>query len=279
MKHFEGTKFPSLHENGDFYSRDTHLWATPIFEDKEDLSPFFWFPIPPTTGPFRIDSCYTSMINGGSQQSWHFSAFTNDETHWTTPPSTCWMAILPKKTTSKTKCEAGFWCTVQLLFWAKLPLKSQTQSHLLFLSHSFCHQTFSIVLGVFLCWLLFFHFPFFFPKPQQQQQQPQLCWTAMFSVSWTYHSSPQPPFSGHLWRSTSPEPCWLFQWEMVVFLTNEMPEMEPTNVRFRCKFATKKAKKFRNKKIWLPNFSRVFPAAKNPPAGCLMAIWSLLCDL
>lgn len=26
------------------------------------------------------------MINGGSQQSSHFSAFTNDETHRTTPP-------------------------------------------------------------------------------------------------------------------------------------------------------------------------------------------------
>ena len=124
MKHFEGTKFPSLHENGDFYSRDTHLWATPIFEDKEDLSPFFWFPIPPTTGPFRIDSCYTSMINGGSQQSWHFSAFTNDETHWTTPPSTCWMAILPKKTTSKTKCEAGF------LVYSSAAILSQTATEI-----------------------------------------------------------------------------------------------------------------------------------------------------
>ena len=59
------------------------------------------------------------------------------------------MAILPKKIPLKLSARQAFWCTVQLLFWAKLPLKSQTQSHLLFLFHSFCHQNFSIILEFF----------------------------------------------------------------------------------------------------------------------------------
>ena len=120
----------------------------------------FWFPIPPTTGPFRIDSCYTSMINGGSQQSLHFSAFTNDETHWTTPPSTCWMAILSEKTTSKTKCEAGF------LVYSSAAILSQTATEITNAKSSSVFLSFLASpnllyrSGVFLCCSSIFLFSF-----------------------------------------------------------------------------------------------------------------------
>ncbi len=98
-----------------------------------------------------------------------------------------------KQRSLKLSARQAFWCTVQLLFWAKLPLKSHTQSHLLCF-HFFRSRVFLCCSSIFL------------PHKKQQTNATLNCNVALQLPFFPTTTSIR---KGHLWRSTPPEP-WCF---------------------------------------------------------------------
>ena len=190
------------------------------------------------------------MINGGSP---NLRTFTIEQP----PHRLVGWRFYRKKQPLKLSARQAFWCTVQLLFWAKLPLKSpNAKSSSVFVSF-LLSPNLLYHSGVFLCWLLFFHFCFFFPKPQQQHNNNEQQAT----------KTPQPPFSGHLWRSTSPEPCWnggfFYQWNAW--------NGAPTNVRFpMANLQPKKGQQNLETKKSTPKFFESFSSSKKT---LLLDVW------
>lgn len=61
--------------------------------------------------------------------------------------------------------------------------------------------------------------------------------------------------------------------EMLFFSTNEMPEMEPTNVRFPMQNCNQKGQEIWKQKNRLPNFSRVFGEFFQQQKPLLLDVW------